>query len=345
MIAVVRDGRTLLDCRTLTDAEAEEVAAAVAAVRAGDDGETHGGRPLAALLGSARDEGARDRRRPGGGGRPGDGPRPVDELAREVGADPDALHRMLRALASDGVFAEEEPGVFRNTEASEGLRRGTRWHDFAHLFGGVWHRALGELDAAGEPTFERIHGTDFWSWLAEHPDERAAFDRAMSGSWEWKVDRVASAEWRGDELVVDVGGGNGSLLVELLRRRPGLRGIVFDLPETMRDETALGDRIEFVAGSFFERVPPGDVYVLSTILHDWDDERAGRSCARSAPLRRTTRACSSSMPSSPPETSRTARSCSTCSCSPSSAPASATRRSGARCWRRTGSSRSASRTA
>jgi len=205
-----------------------------------------------------------------------DGPRPVDELAREVGADPDALHRILRALASDGVFAEEAPGVYRNTQVSEGLRRGTRWHDFAHLFGGVWHQALGELTATGEPTFERIHGTDFWSWLGERPDERGAFDRAMSGSWESKVDRVASAEWRGDELVVDVGGGNGALLIELLRRRPGLRGIVFDLPETTRDEPALGDRIEFVAGSFFERVPRGDVYVLSTILHDWDDGRAGQ---------------------------------------------------------------------
>lgn len=205
-----------------------------------------------------------------------DGPRPVDELAREVGADPDALHRVLRALASEGVFAEEAPGVYANTEASEGLRRGTRWHDFAHLFGGVWHRALGELGAEGEPTFERVHGTDFWSWLADRPDERGAFDRAMSGSRESKVDLVASADWRGDELVVDVGGGNGALLIELLRRVPGLRGIVFDLPETTRDEAAFGDRIEFVAGSFFERVPAGDVYVLSTILHDWDDERAGQ---------------------------------------------------------------------
>jgi hypothetical protein len=73
---------------------------------------------------------------------------------------------------------------------------------------------------------------------------------------------------------VDVGGGNGSLLVELLRLQPGLRGIVFDLPETVRDEAALGDRIEFVTGSFFESVPEGDAYILSTILHDWDDERA-----------------------------------------------------------------------
>ena len=205
-----------------------------------------------------------------------DGPRPVDDLARELGADPDALRRMLRALASEGVFAEEAPGVFGNTDASEGLRRGTRWHDFAHLFGGAWHRAVGELTASGEPTFERIHGTDFWSWLAAHPDERGAFDRAMSGSWEWKVDQVAGYAWRGDEVVVDVGGGNGALLIELLRRHSGLRGIVFDLPETTRDEAAFGDRLEFVAGSFFDRVPTGDAYILSTILHDWDDEEAGR---------------------------------------------------------------------
>src|SRR5438067_725939 len=86
--------------------------------------------------------------------------------------------------------------------------------------------------------------------------------------------RLASVDGRGNETVIDIGGGNGSLLVALLKLQPGLRGIVFDLPETVRDEVALGDRIEFVEGSFFERVPEGGVYILSTILHDWDDERA-----------------------------------------------------------------------
>ena len=201
------------------------------------------------------------------------GPRPVAELAAEVGADAETLHRLLRALASDGVFAEEEPGVFRNTEASELLRRSGGWNDFAHLFGGVFYRAVADLDASGEPPFPRTHGTDFWSWLEAHADERASFDRAMEQGKERRVERL-EVEWRGDETVVDVGGGNGSLLVELLRRHPGLHGVAFDLPETVRDEVALGDRIEFVAGDFFERVPAGDVYILSTILHDWDDERA-----------------------------------------------------------------------
>jgi hypothetical protein len=204
-----------------------------------------------------------------------DGPRPVVDLAREAGADSGSLHRFLRALASDGVFAEVSPGIFRNTDESELLRTGGDWCDFAHLFGGVWHRAAGELEAeTGAPTFPRIYGSDFWPWLAAHPDERAAFDRAMVDGLERRVERLAALEWRGDETVVDVGGGNGSLLVALLARQPGLRGVVFDLPETNRDEASLGERCTFVAGSFFERIPPGDVYVLSTILHDWPDEQA-----------------------------------------------------------------------
>jgi hypothetical protein len=200
------------------------------------------------------------------------GPRPVEEVAREVGADADTLHRFLRALASEGVFVEEEPGVFRHTAASELLRGG--WGDFAHFFGGDWHRLAAELDASGEPPFPRMFGADFWAWLADHPDERAAFDRAMEQGKERRVERLAALDWRGDETVVDVGGGNGSLLVALLARRPGLRGAVFDLPETVRDEASLGDRITFVEGSFFERLPEGDAYLLSTILHDWDDESA-----------------------------------------------------------------------
>ncbi|HUI36185.1 MAG TPA: methyltransferase [Gaiellaceae bacterium] len=205
-----------------------------------------------------------------------DGPRPIDELADGAGADTESLHRLLRALASDGVFAEEEPGVFGHTAASEALCEGGRSGEFARLFGGVWHRTAGELQADGRPTFERIHGTDYWSWLAAHPAERAIFDQAMVEGKERRTDRLEVVEWRGDETVVDVGGGNGSLLVALLERRPSLHGIVLDLPETVRDEKALGERIEFVEGSFFERVPEGDVFVLGTVLHDWDDESATR---------------------------------------------------------------------
>jgi hypothetical protein len=205
------------------------------------------------------------------------GPQSVAELSKENGADADTLHRILRALASDGVFAEDEPGVFRNTDASELLRGddADTWREFAHLFGEVFYPAMGLLDVRlTDVPFARAYGTDIWSWFATKPDERSNFDKAMEGGQAERADRLAALEWREDETVVDIGGGTGRLLRDLLERRPELRGIVFDLPEADRDRTVSGDRIAFASGSFFELVPAGDVYVLSKILHDWDDERA-----------------------------------------------------------------------
>ena len=157
------------------------------------------------------------------------------------------------------------------------------WNAFAHLFGGLFYGALGELDRAvrtGAGTFAETFGDELYAWLRAHADERAVFDRAMAGEKGAAAGRLADLDWRDGELVVDVGGGNGALLAALLERRPELRGIVFDLPETVRDEAALGDRIEFVAGSFFERVPEGDTYVLSGIVHNWPDERATENLRR-----------------------------------------------------------------
>src|SRR5712691_2177661 len=86
------------------------------------------------------------------------GPRSVDSLARENGADPDTLQRLLRALASDGIFTEEAPGVFRNTDTSALLCSDAGWRDFAHLFGGAWMPPIAELDVDGSPAFPRLHG-------------------------------------------------------------------------------------------------------------------------------------------------------------------------------------------
>ncbi|HEX4323687.1 MAG TPA: methyltransferase [Gaiellaceae bacterium] len=201
-----------------------------------------------------------------------DGPRPVLEL----GGDPDTVHRLLRALASDGIFRETDPGVFEHTDESRHLLA-PGWSEFAHLFGGIFFGATTDLEATtSEAPFPQRFGTGFWEWLAEHPDERGSFDAAMAGERLRPAERLAALEWRDGEVVVDVGGGNGALLDKLVELRPELRGIVLDLPETVRDEAALGDRIEFVPGSFFEAVPEGDAYVLSGILHDWPDGDAAR---------------------------------------------------------------------
>src|SRR5262249_6083564 len=117
-----------------------------------------------------------------------DGPQSHEALARERGVDADALYRVLRALPSGGLLEEVEPGVFGNTAASEILVR-DGWDDFAHLFGGSWLQAVAALDASGEPSFPRVHGDEFWTWLAAHPDERAAFDRAMAQGWQTRIDR------------------------------------------------------------------------------------------------------------------------------------------------------------
>ncbi|HTP20833.1 MAG TPA: methyltransferase [Solirubrobacteraceae bacterium] len=202
------------------------------------------------------------------------GPKDIAQLASEVGADSDVLERLMNALASDGLFERFDDGVFANTDASE-LLRDPAQRALAHLFGAVYYRAVAELDATGAPpAFARAHGTDLWHWLAENPTEREVFDRAMLNGVHARAERLGRLQWRGDEVIVDIGGGDGSLLIEFLRDRLDMRGIVFDLPEAMHDDARLGDRIDFVAGSFFDRVPEGDAYILSAVLHDWDDEPA-----------------------------------------------------------------------
>lgn len=213
------------------------------------------------------------------------GPRSVAELADGAGVDEDALYRILRALATEGVFAEEDERAFRNTELSDRLRTDYpgSWRDFAHLFGNVWYRTFTDAETSvrtGEDAFSRKFGTDFWSWLAQHPDEGAAFNRAMASGADSHLEWIDRVDWHADETVVDVGGGNGTTMLALLRRQPMLNAVVFDLPETARDaEPVVGasdvaDRCRVVAGSFFDSVPSGDTYVLTGILHDWDDEPA-----------------------------------------------------------------------
>lgn len=216
------------------------------------------------------------------------GPRPVDELAARTGTQPDGLYRVLRALAGQGIFTEVAPRTFGLTPAAAVLRQDVpgSMRDLARYFGmPARNHAFVELLHAvrtGEPAFDHVHGTDYWTYLADHPGDAAIFDNAM-GNLARQVHAVAlsACDLSDTRLLVDVGGGHGHLTAALLDRYRQLRAVVFDLPhvvagaETVLADAGVADRADIAAGDFFTAVPEGgDSYVLSMILHDWDDARA-----------------------------------------------------------------------
>jgi hypothetical protein len=133
----------------------------------------------------------------------------------------------------------------------------------------------------GEPAFQLVVGAVLEEHLARDPAARARFDGVVAAGKEALAEELAALTWSGGETVVDVGGGNGVLLLGLLQRRSGLRGVVFDLPEAAAEAArrlraaGLADRCQTLAGSFFRDIPTGgDVYVLSDVLHRWEDHHA-----------------------------------------------------------------------
>jgi hypothetical protein len=228
-----------------------------------------------------------------------DHPVPVAELAERAGADPDALARMLRHLVCHGVFAEPEPGTFGLNDPAALLRSdhpsGMRaWLDMDG-FGGRMDLAftgLAHTVRTGGPAWETVFGAPFWRYLAENPAMSASFDATMAAGPEYTADAAAGYDWSGAGHVVDVGGGSGALLAAVLDANPHLRGTLVDLPDTVRRGAehlaarGLDDRAGVVGQSFFDPLPAGgDVYVLSSVLHDWPDTEAAailRRCAAAA---------------------------------------------------------------
>jgi len=213
-----------------------------------------------------------------------DGPLSPEELGQKTGARPDGLYRILRALASTGVFREEEDGRFGLTPLAETLGS-SGGQAYSQLHGQELYRAWGHmLDTVrtGQPAFIQLHGATLFEYLKEHPDRGHVFDRAMTGHHGDETAPMLEAyDFSSFGEVVDVGGGNGSLLVGALGRLPKLRGVLFDLPEVVErakaDLRAAGmeDRIRIAGGSFLEpdSIPKGaDAYVLRHVVHDWNDE-------------------------------------------------------------------------
>ena len=225
-----------------------------------------------------------------------DGPCGSEELAAATRTHAPSLRRVLRLLASAGVFAEEADGRFALMPMGACLRTGVpgSMRAAALLFGGITQQAWGDLlhsVETGEPAFRCVFGMEPFAYMAQHPDEAANFDAAMADFTKHIATAVAAAyDFSPFRRIIDVGGGNGTLLVGILTANPKLAGILFDLPPvaerasaTMREQ-GLAERCEAVGGDFFKVVPGGaDAYLLKHVIHDWNDERAGdilKTCRR-----------------------------------------------------------------
>jgi hypothetical protein len=217
-----------------------------------------------------------------------DGPQSADALAQATGTHAPSLYRVLRALAAEGIFAEDDHGRFALTSLAEPLRSGIPGSVRAQalLFGDEarW-RTWGQLIysvTTGEPAFPHLHGTNMWEYQSRHPELNTYFnDYMVANTAPQTASVVAAYDFSRINTLVDVGGGHGALIAAILQANPRLHGILCDAPHVVADarptlETAgVADRCEVVPCDFFSSVPEGgDAYILKSIVHDWDDEHA-----------------------------------------------------------------------
>jgi C-methyltransferase len=217
-----------------------------------------------------------------------DGPLPIDELAAKVGADPDALRRLLRALVGRGVFRRCRDGRYELNALADTLRSDAPvsmvWA--ARFYGSREQRErwtlLVESIRTGRSVVPVLHGQESFDYFAEYPQHAELFNRTMTSISELTdASVVAGYDFSGYPTIVDVGGGHGPLLATILAAAPASQGVLYDLaavvsaaPELMCKHD-VADRVRIETGSFFDSVPGGgDVYVLKNIMHDWPDEKA-----------------------------------------------------------------------
>ncbi|MEO3757526.1 methyltransferase [Mycobacterium sp. B14F4] len=214
------------------------------------------------------------------------GPARAADIAPRVGADPDALYRLMRALAAKGLLRHRRNDTFTLTKVGEALRSGVpgsmrdmvlfighraRWEDW----GGLLHSVQ-----TGEPSVLKLRGMPYWDYLETDPELAQVFNDAMTATSGMTNEIALSAyDFSDFKLIVDVGGGHGLLLSTILHRAPGARGLLFDLPavvsgaDTVLAAAGVADRCTAEGGSFLQGVPAGgDAYVMKNIIHDWDDE-------------------------------------------------------------------------
>jgi hypothetical protein len=215
------------------------------------------------------------------------GPKPVSELARARDANEDAVYRILRSLASIDVFRETAPRTFANTPLSEAIRSDATGsaRDAVLFMADPLHMSIyGELThtaKTGETAFKKVSGLEPFEFFQQNAEENKVFNDAMTSiSGQFIRPVIEVYDFGESGTLADIGGGHGALLATLLTKHRGLHGIVFDLPHVVEGAKAriaaagLESRCEIVGGDFFRAVPPADSYVMKSIIHDWDDERA-----------------------------------------------------------------------
>jgi hypothetical protein len=213
------------------------------------------------------------------------GPKTAEEMAPQLGVNADALHRVLRAAAVEGLVKLDRRGRFKLMRLGQPLRSDSphTLRDWAiYMASPATTQAWADLTESvrtGESAFPRVHGMSVWEWFAKHPDEERAFAGGMRRITEELAPAiVAGYEWPRDAVVCDVGGGVGTLLAAILRDRADLRGVLVDGPgvlaeaDTWLSSVGLRDRVELREGNMFEHVEAhADVYLLKDVLHDWGD--------------------------------------------------------------------------
>ncbi len=223
----------------------------------------------------------------------GAGRRTATQLAAQVGADADALQRLLRCAAVLGLVRVDRRGRFSLTRRGRALRSDDpqSMRDWARYMGldsttSAW-AGLSDSVRSGAPAFRRVHGRSVWEHFAVHPGEERLFAGAMRRLTANDAAIVVGAyPWPERGVVCDVAGGVGTLLAEVLRARPGLRGVVVDAPGVLEqapshlEARGVRDRVELVEGDVFARVDvTADLYLLKDVLHDWDDVACARILA------------------------------------------------------------------
>ncbi|MGE3804776.1 MAG: methyltransferase [Gemmataceae bacterium] len=227
------------------------------------------------------------------------GPRTPSELAESVKAHAPSLQRVLRTLASLGLFRERDDGRFEllpmgrllSTDDENSLR-GWAVLRGSPLFWTAWGEILHAVQT-GTSAFDKAFGKPSFDYLAENPEEARLFDWAMRSLSQRKFDAVAQHyDFLAVERLVDVGGGDGGMMITILNAHPGLQGVIAELPHVVpraKEQVAaanLTERCQCVPVNMFESVPEGDCYVMGNVIHDWNDERAGvilENCRKAMP--------------------------------------------------------------